>query len=408
MKSLNDLERLEKFDGDPRIQKLDSYVPPFSILRILRYHRNEWVHSELIAALLRPSENRGALDSLRVLLTSITCALEAIDRKNEASRLQSLCENLSPRPQRGSPEVLVHRERAFVDIVIELGDYRGAAIGIENKVDASEREKQLSDYQSELQKLYPQRTAVMVFLTPDGRPAKTSSETHRVPSVSLGYEAVLGAVEAAATNHPEASAGLEEFARHVREDIMKDVTIRRKSREIWMDHWRALQLLLKHQPTLEDIYDSYIQKVENTFEDVTGVQSYPTKGNIREIKWELSRWNAQGIQLVFMLHTSTHADTDGRPRFRLLLRDSWYEDHMEELGRLAKTVNAKEDEIQLDENFAVLRGWPTWRRVLEEDHYPDSARLDDVIIPDETEERAITKAREWVRALDPYVRDIAP
>lgn len=220
---------LQEFDEDPRVRTLDQYRPPFSILRVLNVERDELVHSNLIAALLDPDQSTAADEAIPALLRRVIDALKEQERNGEADEFRLLLED-------HLTDIRVHRERAFIDIIIEVGRDPGAVVGIENKIDALERKDQISDYQRELQRLYPRRAATMVFLTPDGRPPDTGDEKHPVPCVALGYRDVVGVADAAAAGDSEEFAGIRAFTRHVKEEIMQHVSISDQAHAIWQDH----------------------------------------------------------------------------------------------------------------------------------------------------------------------------
>ncbi len=103
-----------------------------------------------------------------------------------------------------------------VDIAIEGADFM---IIIEAKVGAAEGEDQLERYHRYLQKILGKRQRVLVFLTPDGRPARNPAlRAHVQP---LAWAALADVIDAHLRRHPglaghTAGLLLRHFAEHVR------------------------------------------------------------------------------------------------------------------------------------------------------------------------------------------------
>lgn len=82
-------------------------------------------------------------------------------------------------------------ENRRLDLILELNDSAGnviAVIGLENKVDASEQEEQLSDYQKALIKKFPSVPKIILFSTPDGREPTTALKKFKeCPCLPISY-----------------------------------------------------------------------------------------------------------------------------------------------------------------------------------------------------------------------------
>jgi hypothetical protein len=82
-------------------------------------------------------------------------------------------------------------ESRRVDLLIKLNDKSGSLIGIigiENKVNSSEQEAQISDYQKSISAVFPDIPKIILFCTPDGRESRTAiKENTDCPCLSITY-----------------------------------------------------------------------------------------------------------------------------------------------------------------------------------------------------------------------------
>ena len=304
---------LRTLGGDPRLQKLGGYVPPFSLLRAFGVDRDEVAHSRALAHVLDPALHRNAEAVLGALVRKIYRHPGL--GEEAASALRDACRGPWTR-------VAVHRERMRIDVVVEIAMARGAiVVGIENKVDAGERREQLADYQAALARAYPGGTAVLAFLIPTGREPTTALEGATVPVVTLDYGAVLTALGEARKRAPLGGRDervLREFEDHVREDILEEREDEAKvlARQLWRAHGRALRFTLEHRPRLSDVREEYVGLLAGRYPDAY-FEYYPgSRANLREIKMKLSSWDERGFPFTFMLETNGR---DGEPRVRALV-----------------------------------------------------------------------------------------
>lgn len=116
-------------------------------------------------------------------------------------------------------------------IVISSGgaDVVDAVIGIEAKLDASESQRQIEDYQAAIVKRYPRaRKRMMLFLTPDGRSNRTGNRHSACPCFNVSYE-VIARTCFALTNKFQGVAELQrtitllsDLSQFVVRDLMKE------------------------------------------------------------------------------------------------------------------------------------------------------------------------------------------
>src|SRR5215210_2436511 len=142
-------ELLRALGEAPRLAKLGDHVSSLSLFRAFGVDRNERAHSRVLAALLDPHRHQGAEAMLRALLGRVL----------EDGRLDRGFGVWLGEVARASWQgVTVRREHLFIDVVVEISTSRGdVVLGIENKIDAGEGERQLARYQDALRRAYPDR-----------------------------------------------------------------------------------------------------------------------------------------------------------------------------------------------------------------------------------------------------------
>ena len=386
-------EALRLLETDELFQELDRYVPPLALARAFGVDRDEVRHSRLLATLLNPRRHAGAEVMLRMLLREIA-RTSSLDRQT-IERLWAMVEASWSR-------VSVHRERLFIDVVVEIASAEGAVVfGIENKIDAGEQPEQIARYQEALERAYPGRTAVVVFLTPTGREPTTARVGGPVPALALGYDSVLAAVEEARQRAMHGSLDeivLSVVAAHLKEDILGDPEVKNLARELWRTHRRALQLAVRHRPQLGDIREPYVELLRERYGEDAEFYYWPERRQLREIKMDLPSWFERGFPFTFMLY----ADAEGSPHVRVLAYQENYKRHARSLAKWARQTNATSDHL-IDEDFSRLAGWGNWRRVLREEDYPPDAALEEQAYDEDTVRAASDAVFRLVEILRPHV-----
>lgn len=390
-------EEVRALSDDPRLAELGRYVPPLSLIGAFGIERNEVAHSNALARLLDPVRHRQARAALGSLLREVA-GRPGLDG-GTAGALREVA---------GEPwtRVAVHRERMFIDVVVEVAAAGGAeaVLGIENKIGAPEGAGQLARYQDALARAYPGKTAVLAFLTPTGRGPTTASEGAAVPVVALDYGSVLSAAGEArggAASGGRDERALMEFEEHVREAILgepREDNARALARGLWREHGRALRFALENRPRLSDIRDEYVGLLASRYPDAS-FDYYPGRGtNIREIKMNLRSWDERGFPFTFMLGANAG---DGRPRVRALIWRESYEERADALAEWA-VGTARMQGPAIDGNFPLIGGWG-WRKIFPEDDHPEDAVLEEDAFDSETARAAFDAVVELVEGLRPYV-----
>lgn len=184
--SKNEIHPLEKLKA--RYAELKSQFNLFSLFHEI-FDENAWTR---LFSFLTDSKK-----SLIDTSTFITDWLSQVNKENQ-SNLASL-EKFNKLKIKSSKTILEWSTLAGrrLDLLIELFDESNSllgVIGLENKVDSGEQEKQLSDYQSALIEEFPKIPKILFFCTPDGRDSKTAEEIEQCPVLNISYATILDTI----------------------------------------------------------------------------------------------------------------------------------------------------------------------------------------------------------------------
>ena len=264
LKEYEALKRLEPWDGLTRLDLLLDGLrrrPNFFFVapRVLRV---EGVHSDMLAWLLDPRGWHGLSDRFALGFLSAVLAGCGMD---------------SGLPLRVDE---VHREfstgSGSIDILIRVryGD-TGLIVGVENKIDSPEGDRQLVRYAQGLARRFPRDLLVLAFLTPDGMEPQLRPTC---PTVTVTYRTVVEQIDAAVdvASGPADTTGLT-LARHysaaLKAHIMPESNpdIDAICRTLYDDHQEAWRAIRRRLPSLRDESHAYVgSKVAEHLEKMYG------------------------------------------------------------------------------------------------------------------------------------------
>jgi hypothetical protein len=197
------------------IADLDSFTQQnkaFSGLNIFEaagLHRQEIRHSNFLAFLLRPQENHGLGDG--VLKRLMKKALDNLPANPPVSSLTFALADFN--------DALVSREWRDIDLVVESKNNQ-FVFAIENKIDASESEHQLSKYEGIIRSSFPNQRTLFAYLTNEGDPPSNDLWS------AISYSDVIGALQEARFHHSvnltsEATMVIDQYISMVRRNIVQ-------------------------------------------------------------------------------------------------------------------------------------------------------------------------------------------
>lgn len=227
--------QLSSIEKDDDFKKLNDQLIEKNLYQILGIENNELVHSNMIAYLLGKNNYNNISDKI------INSFLHDIFTKSENTNLENL-DFINPK---------IYREKYNIDIIIE---FNNLTVAIENKIFAGEGFEQLKRYQKKLNLYYPNHNKMLVFLTPNGRKAKTTDKDSNIEVINYSYDQLLNLIEEAIKSEDNRQNDrIEKFIKHVREDIMGE----RKEVEL------CKEIYQKYPDTYKFMVDKF-QEVRNS------------------------------------------------------------------------------------------------------------------------------------------------
>ena len=154
-KLLNLITDLDQFSREKR------FPSRLNIFEAAGIHRQEIRHSNFLAFLLRPQESHGLSDTFLKRLIQ-----KALDNTSiDPPPIRPLAVALGD-----FSDALVRREWRNIDLLIESKS-NNLVFVIENKIESTERESQLSKYSSSVNYEYPNYRKLFSYLTKESDPA---------------------------------------------------------------------------------------------------------------------------------------------------------------------------------------------------------------------------------------------
>jgi len=280
-------DQLVNLNADERIKDLSKLVSKKNLFSLLNIHRDELVHSDLLANLLKGDnfDNLGNI-FLKEFLIFISSKAN-LDKTQIFEALDTFYE--------------IKREYHKIDIIIFF-PYKKWIIIIENKIEHYERFNQLKDYQNFIENQFPDYDKkIFIFLTKDGRESRTfdpSFEDHI--NISLSYPDVGNLISLII---PKLDSGLkknicEEFMEHIDSDLSNN--IEELSFKLYKSYPLAVDYLLKNSIP-------YIEKFEKILEEISkkhhlkSYWDYPPKSYGKtQISYLKDIWNEK-LEIIFFI-----------------------------------------------------------------------------------------------------------
>lgn len=187
----------------------------------------------MLSWLLNPNENHGLNDSIirgfiQYMVTSFSEGVDVFDI------LLMDCHDF-----------IIQREWKCIDILAVSMEAK-FVLCIENKIDSTEHDDQLSRYRSNVEETYPDYKKMYIYLSPDG--AEPSDVEYWC---SMSYQDVLDIIENARRKVkllPDAEFLINNYVETIRRDIVGDERLSQICTEIYAKHQKALDLIFENKP----------------------------------------------------------------------------------------------------------------------------------------------------------------
>jgi hypothetical protein len=151
----------------------------------------------------------------------------------------------------------IMRESDNIDILAASASNH-ITLAIENKVWSGEHDNQLSRYRAIVERRYPGWDHFYLFLSPFGTPPE--GEADREAWVPIDYRVILAIIESAAEETEitdKARMLIGDYVESVRRHIVGDESLRERCTEIYLEHKRAIDLIMKNLPDTSKIVHQY-------------------------------------------------------------------------------------------------------------------------------------------------------
>jgi hypothetical protein len=305
-----DIALLEKFIlNNSDLERLEAITDKFNIFLALDIIKEEVRHSNFLAWLLDPNGTHGAGDYfLKNFLKKI-----AANNRSSLSGLSIFDINLWE-----LDGVEVKKEWQGIDIFLVDHNNNFLCV-IENKVDSSEHDEQLTRYRTTVEEYYPTYKKLYIYLTIAGeRPEK--EQVYLSVSYATLSELVEGFYENRKSQlNDDVSLFISHYLEMLNRYIMENSEVQKICQQIYLKHQRAIELINLYKPDLLGTIVDVVAELLNDYPQVIidhrsatslkftlqGVDFIPKLGegwtrSKRIMLFEL-QYNAKGAFLALML-----------------------------------------------------------------------------------------------------------
>lgn len=229
-----DFEALKDFLLDIGcLDQLAEWANKFNLFDVLKISRTEIRHSNMLAWLMDPMENHGLDDAVLTGFIQYYVTNGADD--DEVFDILLTDTN----------GFEIRREWRKIDLMAISHEAR-YLICIENKVDSSEHDDQLSRYEKIVGDSFPGFRKMFIYLSPDGMESSN-------PDVwcAMSYQDVLEIIEKAKAGRqliPESELLIDNYIETIRRSVVGDDRLVAICAEIYAKHRRALDLIYENRP----------------------------------------------------------------------------------------------------------------------------------------------------------------
>lgn len=385
------LSRLFRHPSFMRLQAQEERFRAFEVLGIASKERS---HCDFLAFLLRPAAAHGLHHTFLWDFVSLV--------GDQPPNGKAYSPSLSMKSRLGVDlsRALLYRERHNIDVLIDcLPD--GPVIGIEAKIWAGERDRQLADYQNVLSRNYRDgRQKLLVFLTLDGSDPRTADDQTDVPVVTLSWSQVVSLLDDRAGAQPseEVAPFVTAFRRNIEDLTMDNPEDRALLQALFKDPQMAeiFRRIEKGRPALKDIQQELVFACERTILEVTGSRTLRMEnrdsGEDFVIWLQVEDWATRlPVRLAFYHHPGWSANK--QPGFNIVLAEDDIPTNgiaPEQVLRIMQSIPGACNDLQ------PLQGWHKKYQVLETP--PDGQEVGWIIADESFDE-------EWIETATRLLKD---
>jgi len=285
---------LNQLVDDDEFHRLDAKLGRFNLFEAMGGVRAELRHSNFLAFLFSPSRAHGLG----------TLVLERV--------LRGILDDVAPdaRPIRplqlavaDLDDAIVHRERDNIDLLIEIPSF-DLVVLIENKIGAGAGEGQLQRYRELVERRFPHRRRLLVFLTPDG--AAPECEGY----VAFSYRRLAQIIDDLAQHEtiaPEPKLILAHYVEMLRRHVVPDEELKALALRLYDRQREAFDFVFESRPEPQGVLDALKERVlsvEGLIEDRSSATIFrflPARWDDRlpDLGCSTETWTRTGRGLMF-------------------------------------------------------------------------------------------------------------
>ena len=217
------------------LSPLSKYINGVNVFDVLKITKNEIRHSNMLAWLFNPNENHGLQDNF--IRGVFQCLVE-----NTKSLQKSIFRILMA----DFYSFNIYREYKNIDILL-VSQKEKIVLCIENKIDSSEHDNQLSKYKSAIENEFKgsEWLRIFAYLTADGEESSDSDNW-----LSLSYKQIADILDHCLVQNElieDSRMIIEHYLKILRRNIVMDEELVEICNRIYATHQRALDLIFENR-----------------------------------------------------------------------------------------------------------------------------------------------------------------
>ncbi|MGC1627932.1 MAG: PD-(D/E)XK nuclease family protein, partial [Candidatus Acidiferrales bacterium] len=274
------------------LERLEFLLTQFNIFEAIGMVRQEERHSHFLAYLLNPQQNHGLRDVfVKKLLKQVVSVGDGFQFPVSPIDLDTW--NLE--------QSEVSTEWQNIDILL-TDERNNLIVAIENKIGTSEHSNQLERYWQVLQKHFPGKRILGMYLSPDGEKPSHAN------FYSVGYARIASIIEGLSESSgvglaADVRATMLHYAQMLRRRIVSESEIAELCRRIYRKHKDALDLIDEYKPDQQATIQSFLDGLIESAPEL--ILDFSSKRYIRFSLKNWARlpsgqgWTASGRMLLF-------------------------------------------------------------------------------------------------------------
>lgn len=253
---MNDTDRinLSKFIKDPNLERLELLLKEPNLFQILKFESAEIRHSNFLAWLLDPMQNHGLGD---VFIRRLLKEFFSNDTSSQIDEFTIDTIDLD--------DIEIQREWEHIDILINASKF---VVCIENKVWSGEFSTQLSKYREIVNRYYPAKTKLYIYLTPHGIEPQKDEDRKVYTTYSYGdiERHLREIIDLYGQSLPDKIKHyISDYITLLKREIMNEEYSNELAKQIYNKHKEAIEFIIRNKPDrIVDVAPIFEEKVKES------------------------------------------------------------------------------------------------------------------------------------------------